>query len=74
MRIFCCIKKSFHITCLKILFLSFSYNNLLEQKDGEVLKMCERLDGGLQKLADATEQLNELNEKLAVQKVSAASS
>ena len=36
--------------------------------------MCERLDGGLQKLADATEQLNELNEKLAVQKVSAASS
>ena len=31
--------------------------------------MCERLEGGLTKLSEATEQLNELNKKLAVQKV-----
>ena len=30
---------------------------------------CERLGGGLQKLAEASVQLNDLNEKLAVQKV-----
>ena len=47
-----------------------SYNNLLEKKDLEILKMCERLEGGLTKLSEATEQLNELNKKLAVQKVS----
>jgi len=47
----------------------FSYNSLLDKKDQEILKMCERLDGGLQKLNEATEQLEELNAKLAVQKV-----
>ena len=30
---------------------------------------CDRLAGGLQKLAEASEQLAELNEKLAIQKV-----
>jgi len=48
---------------------SHSYNQLLEKKDLEILKMCERLEGGLTKLSEATEQLNELNKKLAVQKV-----
>ena len=30
---------------------------------------CERLMGGMQKIAEASVQLNELNDKLAVQKV-----
>ncbi|CAH1801914.1 unnamed protein product [Owenia fusiformis] len=46
-----------------------SYLKLLEEKDAYILSQCERLGGGMQKLAEASEQLNELNEKLAVQKV-----
>ena len=34
-----------------------------------VLSQCDRLVGGMQKLEEASVQLNELNEKLAVQKV-----
>ena len=34
-----------------------------------VLPQCDRLAGGLQKIADASEMLAVLNEKLAVQKV-----
>ena len=30
---------------------------------------CDRLTGGMQKLLEASEQLNELNDKLAIQKV-----
>lgn len=33
------------------------------------LLQCDRLTGGMQKLAEASEQLEELNAKLAVQKV-----
>ena len=34
-----------------------------------VCPQCKRLEGGMAKLAEASVQLNELNEKLAVQKV-----
>lgn len=33
---------------------------------------CERLQGGLQKIAEASEQLAVLNDRLAVQKVAVA--
>ncbi|XP_057295129.1 dynein axonemal heavy chain 10-like [Hydractinia symbiolongicarpus] len=46
-----------------------TYTKLLEEKDKFVLDQCHRLDGGLSKLLAASEQLVELNEKLAVQKV-----
>ncbi|EDO35852.1 predicted protein [Nematostella vectensis] len=46
-----------------------TYNRLLEIKDKYVLEQCHRLEGGLGKLLAASEQLAELNEKLAVQKI-----
>uniref|UniRef100_A0A1I8GN74 Dynein heavy chain 10, axonemal n=1 Tax=Macrostomum lignano TaxID=282301 RepID=A0A1I8GN74_9PLAT len=46
-----------------------TYLKLLEQKDKYILGQCERLQGGLQKLAEAAVQLEDLNAKLAVQKV-----
>jgi len=46
-----------------------TYMKLLNEKDQYVLEQCHRLDGGLSKLLAASEQLGELNEKLAVQKV-----
>ncbi|XP_047141246.1 dynein axonemal heavy chain 10 isoform X1 [Hydra vulgaris] len=46
-----------------------TYTKLLREKDTYVLEQCHRLDGGLSKLFSASEQLAELNEKLAVQKV-----
>lgn len=57
------------LACNTSLLILHSYNQLLEKKDLEILKLCERLEGGLTKLSEATEQLNELNKKLAVQKV-----
>ncbi|XP_076804944.1 dynein axonemal heavy chain 10-like [Clavelina lepadiformis] len=63
------LRRNNYVTPKNYLDFINSYNNLLEKKDQEILKMCERLDGGLQKLDEATEQLNELNKKLAVQKV-----
>ncbi|KAM9858629.1 dynein axonemal heavy chain 10 [Aulostomus maculatus] len=44
------------------------YSNLLEEKDQYILAQCERLEGGLDKLKEASEQLAELNVKLAEQK------
>ncbi|CAH1233746.1 DNAH10 [Branchiostoma lanceolatum] len=46
-----------------------SYTKLLQEKDQYILSQCKRLEGGMAKLAEASVQLNELNEKLAVQKV-----
>lgn len=40
--------------------------------DWIVLFQCERLQGGLQKIAEASEQLAILNDRLAVQKVAVA--
>nr|XP_026696380.1 dynein heavy chain 10, axonemal isoform X1 [Ciona intestinalis]XP_026696381.1 dynein heavy chain 10, axonemal isoform X2 [Ciona intestinalis] len=63
------LRRNNYVTPKNYLDFINSYNGLLDKKDQEILKMCERLDGGLQKLSEATEQLNELNKKLAVQKV-----
>uniref|UniRef100_A0A673CHG9 Dynein axonemal heavy chain 10 n=1 Tax=Sphaeramia orbicularis TaxID=375764 RepID=A0A673CHG9_9TELE len=46
-----------------------TYCNLLEEKDQYILAQCKRLEGGLDKLKEASEQLAELNVKLAEQKV-----
>uniref|UniRef100_A0A3Q3B280 Dynein axonemal heavy chain 10 n=1 Tax=Kryptolebias marmoratus TaxID=37003 RepID=A0A3Q3B280_KRYMA len=45
-----------------------TYSNLLEEKD-EFILQCKRLEGGLDKLKEASGQLAELNVKLADQKV-----
>uniref|UniRef100_A0A3P8UAE7 Dynein axonemal heavy chain 10 n=1 Tax=Amphiprion percula TaxID=161767 RepID=A0A3P8UAE7_AMPPE len=46
-----------------------TYSNLLKEKDEYILAQCKRLEGGLDKLKEASEQLAELNVKLADQKV-----
>uniref|UniRef100_A0A3Q2PNV9 Dynein axonemal heavy chain 10 n=1 Tax=Fundulus heteroclitus TaxID=8078 RepID=A0A3Q2PNV9_FUNHE len=46
-----------------------TYCNLLEEKDKGILGQCKRLEGGLDKLKEASELLAELNVKLADQKV-----
>uniref|UniRef100_A0A3Q1G9E8 Dynein axonemal heavy chain 10 n=1 Tax=Acanthochromis polyacanthus TaxID=80966 RepID=A0A3Q1G9E8_9TELE len=45
-----------------------TYSNLLKEKDEYILQ-CKHLEGGLDKLKEASEQLAELNVKLADQKV-----
>uniref|UniRef100_T1JML4 Dynein-1, subspecies f n=1 Tax=Strigamia maritima TaxID=126957 RepID=T1JML4_STRMM len=45
------------------------YLRLLLEKDNLVLGMCERLDGGMGKISEATVQINTLNVRLVVQEV-----
>ncbi|XP_028025407.1 dynein heavy chain 10, axonemal [Bombyx mandarina] len=46
-----------------------NYLALLNEKDAFIVAQCERLKGGLAKIAEANVQLEDLNAKLAVQKV-----
>ncbi|TNN52942.1 Dynein heavy chain 10, axonemal [Liparis tanakae] len=46
-----------------------TYSNLLEEKDQYILAQCKHLEVGLDKLKEASEQLLDLNVKLAEQKV-----
>jgi len=46
-----------------------SYLDLLDRKDKYVLGQCTRLEGGINKIAEATVQLDKMNAQLAVQKV-----
>ncbi|XP_075882096.1 dynein axonemal heavy chain 10-like isoform X2 [Nelusetta ayraudi] len=46
-----------------------TYSNLLEDKDEFILGQCKHLEGGLDKLEEASEQLADLNVKLAEQKI-----
>uniref|UniRef100_A0A3B3TNK4 Dynein axonemal heavy chain 10 n=1 Tax=Poecilia latipinna TaxID=48699 RepID=A0A3B3TNK4_9TELE len=46
-----------------------TYCTLLEDKDKYILAQCKRLEGGLDKLKEASDQLAELNIKLADQKI-----
>ncbi|XP_078791125.1 dynein axonemal heavy chain 10 isoform X3 [Oryzias latipes] len=52
-------------------FLDFisSYSTLLEEKNEHVLAQCKCLEGSLNRLREAREQIDELNLKLADQKV-----
>ncbi|KAJ0174233.1 hypothetical protein K1T71_010379 [Dendrolimus kikuchii] len=46
-----------------------NYLSLLNEKDAYIVAQCERLIGGLAKIEEANVQLEDLNAKLAVQKV-----
>ncbi|CAB3257120.1 unnamed protein product [Arctia plantaginis] len=46
-----------------------NYLSLLNEKDAFITAQCERLIGGLAKIEEANVQLDDLNQKLAVQKV-----
>nr|XP_034835442.1 dynein heavy chain 10, axonemal [Maniola hyperantus] len=46
-----------------------NYISLLNEKDAFIVAQCERLIGGLAKIEEANVQLEDLNAKLAVQKV-----
>ena len=63
------LRRSNYVTPKNYLDFINSYLKLLESKDKAILAQCDRLGGGLQKIADASEQLAILNDRLAVQKV-----
>ncbi|XP_067660223.1 dynein axonemal heavy chain 10-like [Haliotis asinina] len=63
------LRRNNYVTPKNYLDFINTYLKLLEEKDKFILAQCERLAGGLQKIADASEQLAVLNEKLAVQKI-----
>ncbi|XP_059059014.1 dynein axonemal heavy chain 10 [Achroia grisella] len=46
-----------------------NYISLLNEKDAFIVVQCERLKGGLAKIEEANVQLEDLNAKLAVQKI-----
>ncbi|CAH8587314.1 unnamed protein product [Heterobilharzia americana] len=58
-----------HVTPKHYLDFINTYKRLLTQKDAENEKQINRLQSGLQKLAEASVQLEELNAKLAVQRI-----
>ncbi|XP_076006843.1 dynein axonemal heavy chain 10 [Genypterus blacodes] len=63
------LRRSNYVTPKNYLDFINTYSNLLEEKDQYILGQCKRLEGGLDKLREASEQLAELNTKLAEQKV-----
>ncbi|XP_074640231.1 dynein axonemal heavy chain 10-like [Tubulanus polymorphus] len=63
------LRRNNYVTPKNYLDFINTYSKLLDEKDQFILGQCERLVGGLQKIAEAREQLDELNQKLAVQKV-----
>ncbi|BFZ18669.1 hypothetical protein BsWGS_21707 [Bradybaena similaris] len=63
------LRRNNYVTPKNYLDFINTYLKLLNDQDKFILAQCERLQGGLQKIADASEMLVVLNEKLAVQKV-----
>ncbi|KAM4616801.1 dynein axonemal heavy chain 10 [Polymixia lowei] len=63
------LRRSNYVTPKNYLDFITTYANLLKDKDQYILAQCKRLEGGLDKLVEASEQLAELNTKLAEQKV-----
>ncbi|XP_060580911.1 dynein axonemal heavy chain 10-like isoform X1 [Ruditapes philippinarum] len=63
------LRRSNYVTPKNYLDFINTYLKLLQDKDNFNQAQCDRLAGGLQKIAEASEQLAILNEKLAVQKV-----
>ncbi|XP_041853005.1 dynein heavy chain 10, axonemal [Melanotaenia boesemani] len=63
------LRRANYVTPKNYLDFINSYSNLLEEKDRYILAQCKHLEGGLDKLKEATEQLAQLNVKLADQKV-----
>uniref|UniRef100_A0A8C4TE89 Dynein axonemal heavy chain 10 n=1 Tax=Erpetoichthys calabaricus TaxID=27687 RepID=A0A8C4TE89_ERPCA len=63
------LRRSNYVTPKNYLDFISTYCKLLEEKDNFILAQCKRLEGGLDKLKEASVQLEELNLKLAEQKV-----
>ncbi|KAL5017096.1 hypothetical protein ScPMuIL_006685 [Solemya velum] len=63
------LRRNNYVTPKNYLDFVNSYLKLLDEKDKYILAQCDRLAGGLQKIAEASDQLAILNERLAVQKV-----
>ncbi|XP_071880489.1 dynein axonemal heavy chain 10 isoform X1 [Anas platyrhynchos] len=63
------LRRSNHVTPKNYLDFIHTYSKLLEEKNEFILAQCKRLDGGLDKLKEASIQLVELNKKLAEQRI-----
>ncbi|NWX97079.1 DYH10 protein, partial [Nothoprocta ornata] len=63
------LRRSNYVTPKNYLDFIHTYSKLLEEKNEFILAQCKRLDGGLDKLKEASIQLVELNKKLAEQKI-----
>ncbi|XP_067295015.1 dynein axonemal heavy chain 10 isoform X2 [Pseudorasbora parva] len=63
------LRRSNFVTPKNYLDFISTYSNLLEDQDKYILAQYKRLEGGLDKLKEASVQLAELNTKLAEQKV-----
>ncbi|XP_077600352.1 dynein axonemal heavy chain 10-like [Stigmatopora nigra] len=63
------LRRSNFVTPKNYLDFISTYSVLLRDKDQSILGQCKHLEGGLDKLKEATVQLDELNIKLAEQKV-----
>ncbi|XP_067910590.1 dynein axonemal heavy chain 10 isoform X2 [Heterodontus francisci] len=63
------LRRSNYVTPKNYLDFINTYARLLDEKDQFILAQCKRLEGGLDKLKEASIQLAELNLKLAEQKI-----
>ncbi|KAL8180179.1 UNVERIFIED_CONTAM: Dynein heavy chain 10, axonemal [Gekko kuhli] len=63
------LRRSNYVTPKNFLDFIHTYAKLLEEKNLFILAQCKRLEGGLDKLKEASIQLAELNLKLAEQKI-----
>ncbi|NXD07257.1 DYH10 protein, partial [Nothocercus nigrocapillus] len=63
------LRRSNYVTPKNYLDFIHTYSKLLEEKNEFILAQCKRLEGGLDKLKEASIQLVELNKKLAEQKI-----
>lgn len=61
-----------HVTPKNYLDFANRYITLLEEKDHDILKLCQRLESGLKKIDEARASLSVLNSQLEVQKVAVA--
>ncbi|XP_043835576.1 dynein axonemal heavy chain 10 [Dromiciops gliroides] len=63
------LRRSNYVTPKNYLDFISTYSKLLDEKTQFNIAQCKRLEGGLDKLKEATIQLDELNVKLAEQKI-----
>ncbi|XP_054248884.1 dynein axonemal heavy chain 10 [Indicator indicator] len=63
------LRRSNHVTPKNYLDFINNYSKLLNEKNEFILAQCKRLEGGLDKLKEASVQLVELNKKLAEQRI-----
>ncbi|XP_077456872.1 dynein axonemal heavy chain 10-like [Stigmatopora argus] len=61
------LRRSNYVTPKNYLDFIHTYSSLLQEKDQCILAQCKHLEGGLDRLKEATVQLDELNIKLAEQ-------